>query len=76
MHFSDCVLRGRDPEPSGEEGLADVRIVEALYRSADTGRVVKLARKAGRSTPTQRHAIKRPPVRMPRLVNAAPPSGG
>jgi glucose-fructose oxidoreductase len=77
VHFSDCVLHDRDPEPSGEEGLADVRVIEALYRSADTGRAVALARKPGRRTPTRRHAIKRPPVRsMPRLVNAAPPSGG
>jgi predicted dehydrogenase len=77
VHFSECVLRDRDPEPSGEEGLADIRIVEALYRSVDSGRAVKLARKAGSRTPTKRHAIKRPPVRsMPRLVNATPPSGG
>ena len=38
LYFSDCVLKNRHPEPSGEEGLQDVRIVEALYRSARTGR--------------------------------------
>ena len=27
LHFSDCVRRNRQPEPSGEEGLQDVRIV-------------------------------------------------
>ena len=76
MHFSDSVLRNRRPEPSGEEGLADVRIIRALYRSAKTGRAVSLARKPGSRTPTKRHEITRPPVRMPRLVGAAPPSGG
>ena len=76
LHFSDCVLRNRRPEPSGEEGLADVRIIRALYRSAKTGRAVSLARKPGSRTPTKRHEITRPPVRMPRLVGAAPPSGG
>jgi len=40
--FSDCVLEGRDPESSGEEGLADVRIIEALLRSAETGEVQRL----------------------------------
>lgn len=30
LHFSDCVLRNREPEPSGLEGLQDVRIVQAL----------------------------------------------
>ncbi|HTG45872.1 MAG TPA: Gfo/Idh/MocA family oxidoreductase, partial [Verrucomicrobiae bacterium] len=32
-YFSDCILRGRNPEPSGEEGMIDVRIIEALYES-------------------------------------------
>ena len=41
--FSNCVLKGRDPVASGEEGLADVRIIEALLRSAETGQPVKLA---------------------------------
>jgi glucose-fructose oxidoreductase len=76
LHFSDCILRNRRPEPSGEEGLADVRIIRALYRSARTGRAVALGRKAGTRTPTMRHEITRPPVRMPRLVGASPPSGG
>ena len=40
--FSDCVLNERDPASSGEEGLVDVRIIEALYRSAETGQLVKL----------------------------------
>lgn len=40
--FSDCVLEGRDPESSGEEGLADVRIIEALQRSAETGEIQRL----------------------------------
>ncbi|HVY62207.1 MAG TPA: Gfo/Idh/MocA family oxidoreductase, partial [Planctomycetota bacterium] len=33
VYFSDCILEGRDPEPSGREGLADVRAVEAILRS-------------------------------------------
>lgn len=75
VHFSDCVLKGRDPEPSGEEGLADVRIVRALYESAESGRPVSLARRAARRRPPKRQEITRPPVRMPRLVGATPPSG-
>ena len=27
LYFSDCILKDREPEPSGEEGLQDVRIV-------------------------------------------------
>jgi predicted dehydrogenase len=41
-YFSDCVLKGEDPAPSGEEGWADVRIIRALLRSAETAQSVKL----------------------------------
>jgi predicted dehydrogenase len=40
--FSECVLEGREPYPSAEEGSADVRIIEALCRSAESGRPVNL----------------------------------
>lgn len=33
-HLAECVLTNRDPIVPGEEGLADVRVIEALYRSA------------------------------------------
>ena len=42
LYFSDCVLENREPEPSGEEGLQDVRIVQALYESAETGKAVSI----------------------------------
>ena len=41
-HLSQCVLDGREPIVSGAEGLRDMRIVEAIYRSAREGRTVKL----------------------------------
>src|SRR5918999_2939864 len=42
IHFSECILTGAEPEPSGWEGLADVRVIRALYRSADTAQAVSL----------------------------------
>jgi len=33
-HFSDCILHDRTPQPPGEEGLADLRSIEAIYNSA------------------------------------------
>jgi glucose-fructose oxidoreductase len=45
-YFSECVLHDRQPEPSGLDGLQDVRIVEAIYRSARDGRPVTLPRTA------------------------------
>lgn len=41
-HFCECIVEGREPKTPGEEGLRDHRIMEAIYESARTGRVVKL----------------------------------
>jgi len=43
VYFSECILMDKEPEPSGWEGLADVRIVRAIYESVRTGRMVELA---------------------------------
>jgi predicted dehydrogenase len=68
LHFSDCILKDRTPEPSGEEGLQDVRIVQALYESANTGRAVRLRPFRKTKRPTGRQRITRPGVRKPRLI--------
>jgi len=34
-HFSECILNNRTPQPPGEEGLADMRAMSAIYKSAN-----------------------------------------
>ena len=68
LYFSDCILNDREPEPSGEEGLQDVRIVEALYKSARSGKAVRLPRFERSKRPTGRQRITRPGVKKPSLV--------
>ncbi len=41
-HLAECVLQNREPIVSGEEGLRDMRIVEAIYRSARERRRITL----------------------------------
>jgi glucose-fructose oxidoreductase len=41
-HLASCVRTGAEPIVSGEEGLRDMRIVEAIYRSAREGRTIRL----------------------------------
>jgi len=62
-YFSDCILNNRAPEPSGREGLADVRVINAIYASAKTRRSVKLERIRKRTRPTPDMEIKRPPIK-------------
>ena len=70
LYFSDCILENRDPEPSGEEGMQDVRIIEALYESAETGKAVGLPPFERSKRPTARQRIARPGVAEPKMVNA------
>lgn len=41
-YFSDCILNEVDPEPDGEEGYADVRVLEGIARALETGLPQKL----------------------------------
>ena len=38
--FRDCILEGREPKMTGEDGLRDLAVVLAAYRSAATGQPV------------------------------------
>jgi glucose-fructose oxidoreductase len=68
LYFSDCILKDRVPEPSGEEGLQDVRIVQALYQSAKTGRPIAIRPFTKTVRPTGRQAITRPGIEKPALI--------
>jgi predicted dehydrogenase len=77
IYFSDCILKNREPEPSGLEGFADVRIVRAIYKSARTGKAVDLRAlpKKKKKRPAPEQEIHRSPHRRPKTVNAKSPSG-
>jgi glucose-fructose oxidoreductase len=75
IYFSDCILNDREPEPSGEEGLIDVQIIQAAYRACETGNSVPIGVTSRRTRPQPSQEIHRPPVQEPELVNAKMPSG-
>jgi predicted dehydrogenase len=57
-HMADCVMTGRRPFTPGEEGVQDHKLMEAIYRSADTGKPVTLPAIAGKD------AFRGPPIRQ------------
>jgi predicted dehydrogenase len=73
-YFSECILEDREPEPSGEEGFCDIRVVEAILESARDGRPVMLAPYERRRRPTLEQADHARPVKKPKTVNAPSPS--
>ena len=74
ISFSDCILTGAAPEASGWEGLADVRVIRALYRSADTGQPVTLEPFGKEDRPSLEQELRRPAVKKPELVNTESPT--
>jgi predicted dehydrogenase len=64
VYFSDCILGDRAPEPSGPEGMPDVRIIEAAHESIREGKPVKPWAASQAATPASW------------VVRAASPSGG
>jgi glucose-fructose oxidoreductase len=76
LYFSDCVLKNQDPEPSADEGLADVRVIRALYRAAQAGRPVELTPYEKRERQSLEQEIRRPPIDKPQTIHTQAPSGG
>lgn len=75
LHFSDCILNNRKPIPSGEEGLADIRVLEAIVKAASTGKSVQLgSRKLRGPRLEQTRPARLPPLKPPKLYRAEPPS--
>lgn len=68
LYFSDCILNDTQPEPSGEEGMQDVRLIEALYESARKNRPVRIRPFEKSVRPTSRLRISRPGVKKPKLI--------
>ncbi|MBX3300646.1 MAG: Gfo/Idh/MocA family oxidoreductase [Nitrospira sp.] len=73
LHFSDGILRNTQPEPSGWEGLIDVSIVQALYRSAQIGRPVPLSLPDKKKWPSADQIVRRPPVTKTKVINVQSP---
>lgn len=42
-HLSECVINDTEPLTGGEDGLQDMRVIEAVYEAARTGRTVPVA---------------------------------
>jgi len=76
-YFSDCILNGQDPEPDGEEGYADVRVLEAILRALKEGTPQKLepfTRSRRIDTKSQEQTLSA--QRSPELVETSNPGKG
>ena len=76
-YFSDCILEDRDPEPDGEEGMADLRVIEGIFRALKTGeRQVLEPFTRTKRIDTTAQVEKLAAQRSPELVNTSNPGKG
>lgn len=75
LHFSECILKNKEPQPSGKEGMADVRIIEALLQSARIKHSIVLDEFKVGERPSIKQERRSLPVKKNELIHAAPPSG-
>jgi glucose-fructose oxidoreductase len=74
LYFSDCVLNNKDPEPSGREGLADVRVIRALYESFELGKPVAVKSNEAVKRPDVKQEIRRPAIAKPDVIHIQSPT--
>lgn len=74
-YFSECIIKNVEPEPNGYEGLADVRIVEALLQSMRTKQAVELARFEKKERPGEHQKVEKAPIKPQKLVHAEAAAG-
>ncbi len=72
-YFSCCVLEGREPQPSGAEGLADLRVQTAVRRSLRSGKVERVDALPPPRRPEPAQRIKLPPTPEPELIKVRAP---
>jgi predicted dehydrogenase len=74
VYFSNCILNDKEPAPSGQEGLADVRIIRAILEAAEIDRPVSLPQiKIDRRPDLGQEISKEAVAKAPELVRAAAP---
>ena len=61
VYFSDCIVTGQEPEPSGVEGWIDQQIMDALKKSIAEYRPVQVGPFEKKSRPDLNQRIDRRP---------------
>jgi predicted dehydrogenase len=73
-YFSNCILKDEEPEPNGLEGLADIRIINAIQESTEKGKPIAIKPLEKKERPTMEQELHKPAVEKPPLVRAQSPS--
>jgi predicted dehydrogenase len=75
-YFSDCILENRAPEADGEEGMLDIRVLEAVEKALQSGTAQTLLPYTRKRRPVSRQVEDLDAVKVPELVSVHKPSDG
>ncbi|MGI4827064.1 MAG: Gfo/Idh/MocA family protein [Janthinobacterium lividum] len=76
-YFSGCILNNTDPEPDGEEGFADIRVLDGVLEALKSGKSVTLpALTRTKRIDTKAQKMELGAVSTPDLVDASNPAKG
>lgn len=73
LYFSDCILKNKAPEPGPIEGIADVKIIQAILESIHFKRPVSLEPVQKTIYPGTKQKYVRPGVRRRKILHANMP---
>jgi len=74
IEFATCILEDRAPTASGREGLADLRVIEAIEASIKSAGRVEVSRLRPERRPSLRQERRAPAHEVPTLVNVQAPT--
>lgn len=73
-YFSDCILNDQAPEPDGDEGWRDVRVVAAIQRALETGKPQTLEPLPAKRTAARDQQRQFPLAEVPDYINTESPT--
>jgi predicted dehydrogenase len=71
--FSECILNDTEPVASAREAIGDLRVIEAIFASAETGRTISLEPFSKRRRPGKRQLKRKPGINEPKTVHVRSP---
>lgn len=74
LEFAACIVDDRAPGASGREGLADLRVIEAIEASIKTAGRIEVSRLQPEKRPSLRQERRAPAQEVPTLVNVQAPT--
>jgi predicted dehydrogenase len=74
IEFASCLTQGREPAASGREGLADLRVIEAIESSIRSAGRIEVSRLQPGRRPSLQQERRAPANEIPTLVNVQPPT--